>query len=91
MTPLALYERLAGPVRTDGMNRTYIPELNPDVLRRLEDCAAAVRDDSIAAFVVLPVIRYRLHAPESPGCAPLPRSSRHLPAERLDRHGLTEI
>src|SRR5262249_48652716 len=44
-TPLTSYEPLVGFVRMDNMNRTYTPELTPEVLERLRDYAELFRDD----------------------------------------------
>src|SRR3954466_1381690 len=44
-TPLTSYEPLGGIVHMDSMNKTYTPELTPEVLDRLRDYADLFRDD----------------------------------------------
>src|SRR4051794_38893623 len=44
-TPLASYEPLGAVVRMIGMNKTYTPELTPEVLNRLREYAEPFRDD----------------------------------------------
>jgi hypothetical protein len=44
-TPLSFYEPPGGFVRMTSMNKTYTPELTPEVLDRLHDYAELFRDD----------------------------------------------